>query len=85
MNVTLGVPRIKEIFNATETIKTPIIKVRLMNPQDEIQALFIKNQINAVHLEDVLLLVREIYDQHQNMMQLQFNMKNIGKSLLGVR
>jgi DNA-directed RNA polymerase III subunit RPC1 len=29
MNVTLGVPRIKEIINAAKTIKTPIIKVRL--------------------------------------------------------
>jgi len=29
MNVTLGVPRIKEIFNATVTIKTPIIKIFL--------------------------------------------------------
>lgn len=27
MNVTLGVPRIKEIINAARTISTPIIKV----------------------------------------------------------
>mgnify|MGYP000595460879 CR=1 FL=1 len=29
MNVTLGVPRIKEIINAAKEIKTPIIKIRL--------------------------------------------------------
>ena len=29
MNVTLGVPRIKEIINAAKTIKTPIIKIKL--------------------------------------------------------
>lgn len=29
MNVTLGVPRIKEIFNAIEDIKTPIITIEL--------------------------------------------------------
>lgn len=29
MNVTLGVPRIKEIFNAVEDIKTPIMEVFL--------------------------------------------------------
>lgn len=29
MNVTLGVPRIKEIINAANKIKTPIIKIRL--------------------------------------------------------
>ncbi len=31
MNVTLGVPRIKEIFNATKDIKTPIIDIELIN------------------------------------------------------
>ena len=30
MNVTLGVPRIKEIINATKNISTPIITVRLV-------------------------------------------------------
>jgi DNA-directed RNA polymerase III subunit RPC1 len=30
MNVTLGVPRIKEIINAAKEIKTPIIKIRLL-------------------------------------------------------
>lgn len=29
MNVTLGVPRIKEILDAKKTIKTPIIKIKL--------------------------------------------------------
>ena len=29
MNVTLGVPRIKEIINATDKISTPIIKAKL--------------------------------------------------------
>lgn len=32
MNVTLGVPRIKEIFNAIENIKTPIIEITLKDP-----------------------------------------------------
>lgn len=30
MNVTLGVPRIKEIINAARTISTPIMKVRML-------------------------------------------------------
>lgn len=33
MNVTLGVPRIKEIINAAKTISTPIITVKLVEPQ----------------------------------------------------
>lgn len=34
MNVTLGVPRIKEIFNATEEIKTPIVTVEITENKD---------------------------------------------------
>lgn len=29
MNVTQGVPRIKEIINAAKTIKTPILRIKL--------------------------------------------------------
>ena len=31
MNVTLGVPRLKEIINASKLISTPIIEARLVN------------------------------------------------------
>lgn len=34
MNVTLGVPRIKEIINASKTISTPIISANLINKFD---------------------------------------------------
>lgn len=32
MNITQGVPRIREIINAVKAISTPIIKVTLENP-----------------------------------------------------
>ena len=34
MNITLGVPRIKEIINATKTISTPIITAKLVASGD---------------------------------------------------
>ena len=34
MNITLGVPRIKEIINASKKISTPIITVCLENDKD---------------------------------------------------
>jgi DNA-directed RNA polymerase III subunit RPC1 len=34
MNVTLGVPRINEIINATKLISTPIITAKLVNQHD---------------------------------------------------
>ena len=34
MNITQGVPRIKEIINASKTISTPIITAELEDPTD---------------------------------------------------
>ena len=34
MNITLGVPRIKEIINATKNISTPIITAKLVSDKD---------------------------------------------------
>lgn len=48
MNVTLGVPRIKEIFNAIEDIKTPIISIELTNKKELKDALDIKQKIQIV-------------------------------------
>ena len=48
MNVTLGVPRIKEIFNAIEDIKTPIISIELTNKKELKDALDNKQKIQIV-------------------------------------
>jgi DNA-directed RNA polymerase III subunit RPC1 len=44
MNITLGVPRIKEIINATKNISTPIIKAKLLNDRDPTIARLIKGK-----------------------------------------
>ena len=48
MNVTLGVPRIKEIFDAIEDIKTPIISLELTNKKELKDALDNKQKIQIV-------------------------------------
>ena len=53
MNVTLGVPRIKEIINASKNISTPIITCRLVNQVDERAARVVKGRIEKTYLEDV--------------------------------
>ncbi len=45
MNVTLGVPRIKEIINASKTISTPIISCMLANSKSEASARIVKGRI----------------------------------------
>ncbi|XP_057794291.1 DNA-directed RNA polymerase III subunit 1 isoform X3 [Salvia miltiorrhiza] len=53
MNVTLGVPRIKEIINAAKNMKTPIISTYLDVDNSEITAKMVKGRIEKTLLEQV--------------------------------
>ena len=53
MNVTLGVPRIKEIINAAKSISTPIITAELLNPTNEYAARIVKGRVERTVLGDV--------------------------------
>ncbi len=61
MNVTLGVPRIKEIINATDKISTPIIRARLENEQSVVAARIVKGRIEKTELGDVAEYIKEVY------------------------
>jgi len=53
MNVTLGVPRIKEIINAAKVISTPIISCKLVTNDSEASARIVKGRLEKTHLGDV--------------------------------
>ena len=53
MNVTMGVPRIKEIINAAKTVSTPIIEVALENSRSLTAARIVKGRIEKTHLSQV--------------------------------
>ena len=53
MNVTLGVPRIQEIINATRTVSTPIAVVPLLEDSTEIAARLVKGTVEKTTLGDV--------------------------------
>jgi DNA-directed RNA polymerase III subunit RPC1 len=55
MNVTLGVPRIKEIINASKAISTPIITCRLVASDSETSARIVKGRLEKTYLGDVRL------------------------------
>lgn len=61
MNVTLGVPRIKEIINATKEISTPIISATLVNENDLISARIVKGRIEKTLLGDIAETIKEVY------------------------
>ena len=54
MNITLGVPRIKEIISAAKNISTPIITAKLQNDTQVETARIVKARIEKCVLEDVL-------------------------------
>ena len=56
MNVTLGVPRIKEIINAAKLISTPIISCKLVTNDSEPSARIVKGRLERTHLGDVSAL-----------------------------
>jgi DNA-directed RNA polymerase III subunit RPC1 len=53
MNVTLGVPRIKEIINAAKLISTPIISCKLVTANSEPSARIVKGRLEKTLLGDV--------------------------------
>ena len=61
MNVTLGVPRINEIINATKLISTPIITAKLVNQHDQISARIVKGRLETTLLGDICKYIKEVY------------------------
>ena len=84
MNVTLGVPRIKEIINASSNIQTPIIEVFLRNSSDIMVAKLVKNLIHPIYIEDVSEYIREVYEPTGCYLELKLNVPLIKAKLLDV-
>jgi len=62
MNVTLGVPRIKEIINASTSISTPIITVKLVNEKDVRSARIVQGRLEATKLGEIIEYIEERVD-----------------------
>lgn len=62
MNVTMGVPRIKEVINAVTDITTPIITTTLDQPKSDIAARIVKGRIERTTLGDIASVIEEAWD-----------------------
>jgi len=95
MNVTLGVPRIKEIINAAKQISTPIITCSLLDESSEVSARIVKGRIERTTLGDICRYYKEVYDPmlgcfisvkidlgHIRKLQLELTVENIKEALL---
>jgi DNA-directed RNA polymerase III subunit RPC1 len=61
MNVTLGVPRLKEIINAAKQISTPIITAKLEQDDNKVAARIVKAGIEKTTLGEVSKYIKEVY------------------------
>jgi DNA-directed RNA polymerase III subunit RPC1 len=77
MNVTLGVPRLKEIINASKLISTPIITVKLEQDDNKIAARVVKAGIEKTTLGQVSKYIKEVFASQACYVSIELDM---GKS-----
>lgn len=90
MNVTLGVPRIKEIINASKKISTPIIQAPMVAKvasyateqklyAAEASSRVVKGRIEKTLLGDVLIYMQEVIMQEELFLRIKVDMEAIEK------
>lgn len=77
MNVTLGVPRIKEIINASKTISTPIITAQLDIKNDQEIARLVKSRIEKTYLEEISQYIEEVFMSNECCVLLKLDLDRI--------
>ncbi|TIA73384.1 hypothetical protein E3P92_01635 [Wallemia ichthyophaga] len=85
MNVTLGVPRIKEIINAAKAISTPIISTKLYDDQTESAARIVKGRLEKTFLGDIASHIEESYRGDYNAVSVFVDMDAINKLQLELK
>ncbi|KAJ9657821.1 DNA-directed RNA polymerase III subunit C1 (rpo31) [Coniosporium apollinis] len=61
MSITQGVPRIKEIINASTEISTPVISCELSNKESEQAARIVKSRIEKTYLRDIIAYIEDVW------------------------
>ncbi|KAL7268353.1 DNA-directed RNA polymerase III subunit C1 (rpo31) [Rhizina undulata] len=79
MNVTLGVPRIKEIINASKNISTPIITCKLVTRNDERAARIVKGRIEKTYLENIIYYVEDVCSPEDSYVSVRIDFHAIDK------
>jgi DNA-directed RNA polymerase III subunit RPC1 len=77
MNITMGVPRIKEIINAAKAISTPAVFAKLDHAKDEKIARIVKSRIEKTVLGEVASYIKEVFTAEKCYLLIRLNMKII--------
>lgn len=84
MNVTLGVPRLKEIINASKAISTPIITAKLVQDNNKIGARVVKAVIEKTTLGEVSTYIREVYAPTKCYISVELDLEAIDQLKLNI-
>jgi DNA-directed RNA polymerase III subunit RPC1 len=84
MNVTLGVPRLQEIINASKDISTPIITAKLVNDDNKVAARFVKASIEKTTLGEISTYIKEVYGPGKCYMSIDLDLYAIDQLKLGI-
>ncbi|KAK8921953.1 DNA-directed RNA polymerase II subunit RPB1 [Platanthera zijinensis] len=77
MNITRGVPRIKEIINAAKNISTPVIKAQLLASNEALSARFVKRCLEKVSLGEVSKCIKIVLKGSQSYLSVVLDMERI--------
>ncbi|KMQ41804.1 DNA-directed RNA polymerase III largest subunit [Trichophyton rubrum] len=79
MSITQGVPRIKEIINASKEISTPIITCELVNKTDMRIAEIVKGRVEKLFLKDIVYYIEENRSQTSSFINIKVDFSTIKK------
>ncbi|KAJ5797450.1 DNA-directed RNA polymerase III subunit RPC1 [Penicillium pulvis] len=77
MSITQGVPRIKEIINASKEISTPVIACELVNKEHMAAARIVKGRIEKTYLRDIMRSITENWTGSYAYVTIKINLQTI--------
>ncbi|KAI1001224.1 DNA-directed RNA polymerase III subunit [Podosphaera aphanis] len=84
MSITQGVPRIKEIINASKVISTPVITCPLENKKQIEAARVVKGRIEKTYISDVVRFIEDLWTSHKATLCLSVDLDALNDMHLGI-
>ncbi|OBT87197.1 hypothetical protein VE02_04737 [Pseudogymnoascus sp. 03VT05] len=84
MSITQGVPRIKEIINASKLISTPVMTCPLENPHDIVAARVVKGRIEKTYISDCIRFVEDMWSAKSATICLSVDVQGVSEMHLDI-
>ena len=84
MSITQGVPRIKEIINASTNISTPVITCELSNKVVEEAARIVKARVQKTYLRDIISHVEEVWNPDMAYISIKIDWETVNKLFIEI-